>query len=484
MTDLLTQRVATAKGGRARTRLSATERDAVQTQRAASRAALAGAIASRDTMHYERTVTRMQSLQTELTYARESLQRHREAGCWVAVGCTHDSHAAYETLRTELAAVFATPMRQSDTAPGGRYERFIAYHMRRIASRITIGSMLITGDDSRDILSLAIIRAYTESALVEDSRGQMVPTLGTLYRLSRAELMRTVSRARHEVQTVSRDADWYSERDEMPRNGAMSLMGVDPARLDWESDSYTVRAILTPAPRWSVAPDAADIALAERIAERAAKRARREAREYAAERAESRAESAERAAYGDDDALGIDAACVSLISTGSESIDSLAERLSVKRETILRRLSSVRITPSGRGYAVKRLGSDGRSTGRKGAGSGKDTRPMESRQFHVTRSRPARTQRSIAWDSVRESMRIAPTVAPMPHYADELAAAVESGNERVIALVSAVADATASLRATDSRSTVMQSAPVALSADARHVLAHRQSRCNCRATGV
>lgn len=411
MSDLLTQRLASSKG-RARVRMSDAERVTVQSARAASVAALAGARERAAVAHYERTVTRMSSLMTERTYLTETLNRHREDGCWTS--CDNPVHESLRVNGVELDGVFSTPIRQTDTAPGGRFERMVSYHMRRIASRITIGSTLITGDDSRDIVSLAIVRAYSESALVEDERGHLVPTLGTMYRFARAELMRTVSRARREVSTVSRDAEWYSPREEVPRNGADSLYGVDPARIDWE-DASRAKSILTPAPRWSVTPDADEQALAERVERRRTNRARAEALAHASARKQDRVESAERAAYGDDDSLGIDAACASLLASGT-TIPELADRLGVLPTTVERRLSNVRIVTVGGSIVARRP-----SPRRKSVTVSREL----TTDVVVTRKRAPRTVRVIDWDTIPEGWRNAPTPTPVHHYTAEEVAAVK-----------------------------------------------------------
>lgn len=491
MTDILTARIATAKG-RARVRLSASERDAVTAQRKASRDALARAVESRNAAHYDRTVTRMQSLLTERQYALEDLAREREKGnAWIVAGTPIGDRLA--RIDGELDIVFGTPIRQSDVAPGGRYERAIAYHMRRIASRHTIGSMLITGDDARDILSLAIVRAYTDSTLVEDERGNMVPTIGTLYRFGRAELMRTVSRARREVNTVSRDTEWYSERDEMPRNGAASLMGVDPARIDWE-DRDAVKAIVTPAPRWSVTPDHADMALAERIERRRANRRKAEALKIASERSQDRASTAESAAYGTDDVLGIDAACVSLIASGS-SLEDVAERLSIKRDTLVRRLMSVRFRENGRGVSVIRFGSDGRvkrETVKRAPA--RDVRTPDERTLIATRKRAPRVARVLNMSDLPIGWQTATTPVHAVHYSPEVIADVRDWTcelcERTASdsqYATLAGHSLAGCKHDAGRSAIViaspapQGDPVPMSADERHAAAHNMGRCNCAA---
>lgn len=497
MPDLLTARLASAKP-RARARMSTAEREAVQASREASRAALARAIESRNAAHYERTVARMQSLMTERAYALEDLAREREAGrCWIVAGTPIGERLA--RIDAELAVVFGTPIRQSDIAPGGRYERFVMYHFRRIASRITHGSMLMTGDDSRDILSLAIVRAYTESALVEDERGQMVPTIGILYRFGRAELVRAVSRARKEVATSSRDAEWHSERSEMPRVGVDSLVGVDPASLPWDAiligdasarDRDRIRSILTPPPRWAVPPTAEESALADRVNRRIAARERVEHERHSSARREDRASVAATATFGNDDALGIDAACVSLISDGS-SLDDVAARLSVKRETIVRRLGSVRFRD---GRAV-RIGSDGRGTVKRSGkrAQARDVRTPDERELIVTRKRVVAVRPVVPFvDSVRPGMVLAEPPAHTVHYGADAIAEVTVWTCDACGMThdaSAYATLTGHTLAGCKRDggterfaiaeVSPQGEPVAMSAHERHAAAHNMSRCNC-----
>lgn len=501
MSDLLTQRLAKG-GGRARVRLSATERESVESTRKASRAAMAGFIESRNVAHYERTVARMQSLLTERTYALEDLARERAKGdSWIIPGTPIGDRLA--RIDGELAVVYGTPIRQSDIAPGGRYERFIAFHMRRIASRHTIGSMLITGDDARDILSLALVRAYAESALVEDERGQLVPTIGTLYRFGRAELMRTVSRARREVQTVSRDAEWYSEREEIPRNGAASLFGIDPARIDW-NDRAAVKSILTPAPRWNVTPAPEDAALADRINARRARIAREDAARVTAERAIDRAETAEVAAYGEDDTLGIDAACVALVASGDATLDALAERLSIKRETVVRRLQSVRFRRVGEAIKVVRHGSDGRARAAvkaKAQADGntlsrtvtRDKRTPEERAAILTRRRAMRAARVTLMSSLPTGWLTAEPAAHVVHYSQEAISEVRewtcpdchrsNASSAHATLVHHRLDNCERDTAPVILVTLEDDAVPTLTRDSMHEAAHKLSRCNCGAMG-
>jgi hypothetical protein len=384
------------------------------------------------------------------------------------------------SAQAELSAVFALPVTREDMRPGGLFERSAAQRMARYAPSIAHGNTLVTAESAADLVQRAAMLAWLDSDTVESHDWGLipvqVPTLGAMWRGIKRAYALSLSDARAQRRLASA----YANDEHIASAAAASGYGVDPVRFfDGSMSAYALRAFTEPAARWAVAPAPEDSALAERIARRAERMTRNAARDYAAERAESRVSVALGAvppAHVTTDAadtLRADAAAVAMLAAG-ESVETVAETLGIKPETVARRMRSLRIraervAPKGR---AARMVAVIRTTERSVRLGTAQSAPVAFRDLNVSRIAPesvaerrARIAGSAAERRARETQGYAAahpaaqSPAPLP-----VAAGIIAPPE---------SDASA-YRVAPAQGPIV---PATLAE--RHASAHARSACNC-----